>query len=101
MFSSRYNTEKRDYMRMALDCPVSYSDLEGLRTRQGHCINLSAKGIAFEAAESFPLGAELTVSLIPKLSMTPPFSAKIKIVRAERNSIKHNYTLAGMIEEVI
>lgn len=101
MFSSRYNTEKRKFMRMEMDCPLSYSDLEGLRTREGKCINLSAKGIAFEAPESFPLGAELKVCLVPKLDMTPPFSAKIKIVRAERNSAKHNYTLAAQIEEVI
>lgn len=101
MLSSRRYTEKRDYMRMELDCPVKYSDTAGLRTREGQCLNLSAKGIAFEATEDFPVGAKLTVHVAPKLAVTPPFSATVKILRTERQNEKRNYKLAGVIEEII
>lgn len=100
MLGSRKYTEKRDYLRMALDCPVTYSDVEGLRSRQGTCINLSAKGIAFEAADNFPVGSKLKISMQPKLAMTPPLSAVVKVLRVERNSAKQCYTLAGQIEEI-
>ncbi len=99
MLSSRRYTEKRDYIRMELGCPVQYSDVSGLRVREGTCLNLSAKGIAFEATEEFPIGAKLTVHVSPKLAVTPPFSATVKIVRTEPLQNK-KFKLAGLIEEV-
>lgn len=101
MLGSRHYTEKRDFYRMALDCPITYSDIEGLRSRSGQGVDLSAKGIAFEASDNFPIGSLLKIQVSPKLTMTPPFSATVKIVRVERNSAKQNYLLAGLIEEML
>jgi len=100
MFGPRDYTEKRDYYRMALDCPVTYSDVEGLRSRQGQGRDLSAKGISFVASDSFPIGSTLKVSVAPKVSMTKPLFATIKIVRVEKNGENKEYLLAGMIEEM-
>ncbi|MDX1810404.1 MAG: PilZ domain-containing protein [Gammaproteobacteria bacterium] len=99
MIGSRTYTEKRDFHRMVLDCPVSYSDVDGLRVRSGRGINLSARGIAFEASESFPVGSLLKVNVEPQLAMTQPLSALIKVLRVERDSANQCYKLAGSIEE--
>ena len=100
MFSPRSYAEKRNFHRMVLNCPISYSDTSGLRTRQGTAKDLSAKGIAFFAADDFPVGATLTVNLEPGVTVTPAFSVMVKILRVERNEKDRNYLLACTIEEI-
>lgn len=100
MLGSRSYSEKRKFHRMALECPISYSDSSGLRTRRGTGKDLSAKGIAFFADDSFPVGATLKVNVEPGLTLTPPFSAMVKILRVEHNSQNQNYLLACSIEEI-
>lgn len=96
----RKYSEKRSFIRMELDCPLTYSDATGLRSREGKCLNLSAKGIALETNEDFPVGSTLKVNVTPKLALTPPFSATVKIVRSESSDDPQRFKLAGVIEEI-
>ena len=100
MLLSRNFSEKRSFIRMSVNCPVTYSDTDGLRKRIGTCVDLSAKGIAFQCDESFPLGAKLKVNVEPKLSISPPFSAVVKVIRVESEKTHGTYKLAGLIEEI-
>lgn len=101
MLNSRQFIEKRDFMRMALNCPVSYqiskSD-QGQKT--GTCVNLSANGISFLCDDEFKLGTELDISVQPQLAISPPFNATMKVVRVEQQGSSNTFCIAGIIRLV-
>jgi len=74
--------EKRDYIRMDVDCDISYklADSDGIKT--GHCTSLSGAGISFIADNAYDTGLAMEVNIIPKNSSTPPMTAFIEIVRS-------------------
>ncbi len=100
MFSTRDYAEKRDYIRMEVNCPLNFSENASSKTYEGTCINLSAKGIAFEANTAYPIGTTLFVEVAPKLAVASPFTAMVKIIRSEQNLQNKSYRLAGTFEEI-
>lgn len=100
MLGSRNYIEKRDFMRMALDCPVDYvvsNSRQG--SKSGVCVDLSAKGISFLCEDAIPEGAMIDISVKPQLAISPPFNAQMKIVRVEQMS-DGVFSVAGTIELV-
>ncbi|MDH3325799.1 MAG: PilZ domain-containing protein [Gammaproteobacteria bacterium] len=101
MLGSRNYIEKRDFMRMAINCPVSYQVADSdLTTKSGNCINLSARGILFQCDDKYPEGTELRISVQPQLSISPPFNAKMKVIRVDWQGEDNSYCIAGTIEMV-
>jgi len=99
MLNSRQYIEKRDFMRMALNCPVEYRVSGSNQTpKTGTCVNLSAKGISFVCDDHYPEGAELDISVKPQLAISPPFNAKMKVIRVVHQSEEKCYSIAGVIE---
>ena len=73
--------EKRDFLRMPIDCELTFT-VEGNETlHQGNVINLSHKGILFTCADSFDAGIRLNIVLTPSNSITPPMEATVVVVR--------------------
>jgi len=98
MLNSRQYIEKRDFMRMALNCPVSYQSSNlGQRKKTGTCVNLSANGISFLCEDLIALGDELDISVHPQLAISPPFNAKMKVIRVEKQGESNIYSVAGTI----
>jgi len=100
MRSSRQYTEKRNYMRLTMDCPVSYQVVNTSNRRMGTCRNLSADGILFECDEKYPIGTRIKVNVSPTLSLSPPFSAVVKVVRVSADDEGDSYQLAGTLEDI-
>ena len=100
MYARRSYVEKRDFIRMTMDCPMSYQLLESINQKSGTCINLSAKGLLFHCDDNFPLGTLVKVSVSPTLAISPPFNAIVKIVRAKSHASGDGYLLAGKIQEL-
>ena len=99
MLNSRQYIEKRDFMRMALNCPVSYQPLESTQDKKtGTCVNLSANGISFLCDDQFEEGIELDISVQPQLAISPPFNAVMKVVRVEMQGSSNTYCIAGIIK---
>lgn len=78
-------SEKRDFLRMAIDCEFSFSRDGGKRRFEGHVINLSSKGILFTSSESFQLADVLEIVLKPSNSLTPPMEASVVVTRVADN----------------
>jgi len=74
--------EKRDYIRMDVDCDISYKLADSNETKTGHCISLSGAGISFIAESSYATGLAMEINIIPKNASTPPMTAFIEIVRS-------------------
>ena len=90
--------EKRDFLRMPIDCELSFSEVDGDRRLQGNVINLSSKGILFTSSESFEIGTRLDIVLTPSNSITPPMQARVTVSRVVAREVL--YDIACEIEEV-
>ena len=80
---SRNYDEKRDFMRMTVDCRVDFKDTNG-RDHQGRAINLSGGGLLFITDAPLTLGAELQLSVKPDAPVIQPLDVVGKVVRVDR-----------------
>lgn len=91
--------EKRDYIRMEVDCDITYKLASSNQTKTGRCTTLSGAGVSFIADQAFAAGLAMEVSIIPKTAITPPMTAFIEVVR----SVKHDddqYEIAAAIKSI-
>jgi hypothetical protein len=79
--------EKRDFLRMPIDCELSFSKADSSRQYQGSVINLSSKGILFTSTEKFDEGTALDITLTPSNSTTPPIEASGIVTRVSDNDV--------------
>ena len=97
---SRFQSEKRNFRRMEMDCPVSYQPVSSPNRKMGTCINLSANGILFECDDKYPVGTRIKISVSPQLEISPSFSAVLEVKRVVAGSKRDVYQLAGTLEDV-
>jgi hypothetical protein len=90
-------SEKRGFVRMSIDCELSFSPLDGAQKYQGKVVNLSNGGILFTAAQSFDIGTRLEIELTPANSVTPPMQARVTVTRVEASD--SSFEIAGKIDE--
>jgi hypothetical protein len=90
--------EKRDFLRMAIDCLLSFSRKGDKQSFKGHVVNLSSKGILFTSVTEFEEGDQLDIILTPTNSLTSPMQASVVVSRAIFNDSV--YELACEILEI-
>ena len=73
--------EKRDFLRMPIDCEMSFAAAGSDKKYPGSVINLSTRGILFTSGEKFDQGTELDITLTPSNSTTPPMVASVVVSR--------------------
>lgn len=73
--------EKREYIRMSIDCDIIYKLADSDQESKGRCTSLSGAGISFISDQVFEPGKSLEVNVIPKSTITPPMTALIEVVR--------------------
>lgn len=74
--------EKRDYIRMDVDCEISYKLADSGPVKTGRCTSLSGAGISFIADSSYKAGLAMEINIIPQNTSTPPMTAFIEVVRS-------------------
>ena len=79
--------EKRDFLRMPIDCELSFAVKGSTKQFQGNVINLSSKGILFTSSEKFEEGTQLDIVLTPSNSITPPMEATVAVSRVTDNDV--------------
>ncbi len=75
--------EKRDYIRMTVDCRIYYKDTAG-KQHQGRAINLSGGGVLFMTDSPPALGSELSLSVLSDTPVVEPLDVIAKVVRVDR-----------------
>ncbi len=73
--------EKRDFLRMPIDCELAFSVADENGKYQGNVINLSHRGILFTCTDHFAEGTRLDIVLTPAKSLTPPMEAEVVVAR--------------------
>ena len=77
--------EKRDFLRMTIDCNFSFKTADSSRELQGNVINLSKRGILFTSRENFEAGTPLKIVLTPSHTYTTPIHATVMVARVSSN----------------
>lgn len=77
--------EKRDCLRMPIDCNLSFKTVDSNRVLEGNLINLSRRGILFTSWENFEAGTLLTIVLTPSHTETIPIHAMVMVARVSSN----------------
>ena len=75
------HSEKRDFMRMPIDCVLSFRQQGKDEDYSGNVVNLSSKGILFTSENEFQVGDNLEIVLTPSSSITPPMEATVSVSR--------------------
>lgn len=73
--------EKRNYIRMIVDCDITYKLASSDQVYNGRCKTLSGAGISFVSSEKIEPGKGLEIKVIPENKVTPPMTAYIEVVR--------------------
>ncbi len=76
--------EKRDYIRMDVDCDITYKMADSDLVKKGQCTSLSGAGVSFIAECAYDSGLAMEVNVLPKNSVTPPMTAFIEVVRSSK-----------------
>ncbi len=91
--------EKRNYIRMDVDCDIQYKAVDSDNFILGRCTNLSGAGLSFIAENNFQAGTAMEVSIVPKSNLTPPMIAYIEVVRCTSEP-EGGYQVAASIKSI-
>ena len=93
-------TEKRNFIRMAINHDMTYK-LDGSDILdQGMCRNLSADGVLFSSNKSINPGTIVDINITPRQSLIMPLDAMIEVIRTTKNEADNNFEIAGIIKEM-
>ncbi len=93
------NDEKRDYIRMDVDCEITYKLANTDDIKTGRCTTLSGAGVSFIADQAFEPGLAMEISIIPQNALTPPMTAFIEVVRNSKRD-GNQYEIAASIKSI-
>lgn len=92
-------SEKRDYIRMPMQCPVSIRDLSASDTDTAQLLDISASGVRFVSQRALDEGARLQLMVRPECAITPPLEAEIAVIRCRE--VDNGFDIAASIEVVV
>lgn len=81
--SEEFFHEKRDFMRMQMECTMHYGPAGTAPSRAGELVNLSANGLLFTTDEALTPGQRLAVIIQPPAAVTPPLNGIATVCRCE------------------
>ena len=81
--------EKRDFLRMPIDCSLKFSEVGEEREFKGKVINMSQNGILFTSRQRLEVGKLLSMVLTSAGSDTSPMHATVKVERVISNQVQY------------
>jgi hypothetical protein len=91
--------EKRNYIRMEIDCEVTYRLANSTEVHRGHCSSISGAGVSFKTTQPFDAGKAMEINVLPKNAITPPMTAFIEVVRSTQQD-DGSYEIAASIKSI-
>jgi hypothetical protein len=91
--------EKRNYIRMEIDCDVTYKLADSSELHHGRCSSISGAGVSFIANRAFDAGKAMEINVIPKNTLTPPMTAFIEVIRSTQQD-DGSYEVAATIKSI-
>lgn len=92
--------EKRDFLRMGVDCPARFR-IQGTDGVTNAVVkNLSASGLLILTQQEISPGTRLLVHIAPSNNITPPLAATVNVLRSEP-ATAGGYEMACTIEKIL
>jgi len=93
--------EKRDSIRVEVDCSIRFKP-EGTRQEEiGQLANLSGRGMMFIAANEIPVDTELEVRVDAEDQVAAPLHAMVRVVRLAKQRRGEGYEIGAIITGVL
>lgn len=93
--------EKRDFIRVDVDCEVKFTAADSPQEEIGRVANLSGRGMMIIAGRELKKNSLMEVKINPSNDLTPPLHANVKIVRVAKQRRGDGYEIGAVIQEVI
>ena len=101
---TREYDEKRDFIRIAIDCEIAYKtiDEEGKVGDEiiGQVVNLSGRGLMFICDAELEKNSMLEIMIKPSNVLTPSLHANVKVVRVIKQRHEDGYEIGAVIKEI-
>lgn len=91
--------EKRNYIRMEVDCDILYKLMDSNEEFKGVCTTISGSGVSFITDQNFEPGIAMEIKILPKSATTPPMNAFIEVVRSMQQEA-NKYEIAATIKSI-
>lgn len=93
-------SEKRDFLRMNMECPARFRADGAEQTDYAVVENLSATGVLLKTEKPVEEGIQLSLEVMPGKTITPPLSAYVTVLRCSPHD-DGNFSVACTIEQVL
>lgn len=98
---TREYDEKRDYIRIDVDCIIKYKKADSTdETKIGQILNLSGRGMMFISDLEIEKNSLFEVTVDPKNALTPSLHANVKVVRVVKQRHASGYEVGAVIKEI-
>lgn len=98
---SRDYDEKRDFIRISVDCGLTFREKQDDAEEEGQARNLSGRGMMFIAPRELPVDEMLEVTITPENEVTPPLHAMVKVVRVDKQRRGEGFEIGAIIKQVL
>ncbi len=92
--------EKRDSVRVQLDCPIIFRPDDNGGDEFGKVRNLSGRGMMFISTRELPVESHLEVRIQPE-DKTPPLHARVRVVRVAKPRRGDGFEIGAVIQEML
>ena len=92
--------EKRDFIRMPVDCDVSLEDKASGKQFTAAGKNLSANGVLFHTVEALAPGDRLEMHIEASQALLSVLEATIEVVRVESLGDGRSFAVGGAIRKL-
>lgn len=80
---AREYEEKRDFIRMCVECPMSFTRQGDSTVYSATARDLSGSGLGFNSTQMVRMGELLTVQVVPDKAVVAPLQAEVEVVRVD------------------
>lgn len=95
----RYFQEKRNFIRMPVEIPVKYRNIQNEKMGSGMTENLSASGLSFSTQDPPSAGDQLEIWISSFGNQIQPLKAKMRVHRVTTDPEK-GFRITGSLENV-
>jgi hypothetical protein len=97
---TREYDEKRDFIRLDVDCEIVFKATDSAEPETGRISNLSGRGMMFIAERELIKDSVIEVNIKPANILTPPLHANVKLVRVIKQRHADGYEIGAVIQEI-
>ena len=97
---TREYDEKRDFIRVDIDCEIVFKTTESAEEEVGQVVNLSGRGMMFIAERELEKNSVIEINIKPSNVLTPPLHANVKVVRVVQQRHGDGFEIGAVIKEI-